>query len=161
MRRLLCDEMLKGLARWLRAAGYDTEMCEPGTSDRLLIHKARDESRLLVTRDRKLLEHKEATDIIVLLQANELEECVREISKRLTIHWLLNPFSRCLVCNQVLEPATPEQLLTIPDESLQYNDPILYCNRCDKVYWQGSHVKRMRRRLEQWQAQFPDQEPIP
>ncbi|NIO40077.1 MAG: hypothetical protein GTO41_07735, partial [Burkholderiales bacterium] len=22
--RFLCDEMLKGLARWLRAAGYDT-----------------------------------------------------------------------------------------------------------------------------------------
>ena len=40
--KLLCDEMLKGLARWLRAAGHDTELAEDGTSDRALINHARD-----------------------------------------------------------------------------------------------------------------------
>ncbi len=31
--RFLCDEMLTRLARWLRAAGYDTVMLEIGESD--------------------------------------------------------------------------------------------------------------------------------
>ena len=34
--RLLCDEMLARLGRWLRAAGYDTEIATGGASDRAL-----------------------------------------------------------------------------------------------------------------------------
>ena len=43
--RFLCDAMLGGLAKWLRAAGYDTYYARQGTdvSDRSLTRKALEE----------------------------------------------------------------------------------------------------------------------
>jgi cobalamin biosynthesis Mg chelatase CobN len=41
--RLLCDEMLKGIGRWLRAAGYDTAIAASSTSDDDLLAQARAE----------------------------------------------------------------------------------------------------------------------
>ncbi len=29
-------------------------------------------------------------------------------------------------------------------------DPLRACRRCDKLYWPGGHVRRMRDRLEAW-----------
>src|SRR5687767_4520081 len=45
-----CDAMLGGLARWLRAAGYDASW-HPGIPDRDLVHLARSESRFLLSAD--------------------------------------------------------------------------------------------------------------
>ena len=39
--RLLCDEMLKGIGRWLRAAGYDTAIAQDGVADEDLLAQAR------------------------------------------------------------------------------------------------------------------------
>ncbi|RFA27009.1 hypothetical protein CAI21_15770 [Alkalilimnicola ehrlichii] len=38
--RLLCDEMLLRLARWLRAAGYDTALAVSGMQDRAVFGKS-------------------------------------------------------------------------------------------------------------------------
>src|SRR5579862_1026775 len=48
--RLICDAMLGGLARWLRAAGYDTAW-QPGIDDWDLIRQARREGRVLLSSD--------------------------------------------------------------------------------------------------------------
>src|SRR5215208_6379836 len=49
--RFLCDAMLGGLAKWLRAAGYDAYYAREGTdvSDRTLTAKALRERRVLLT----------------------------------------------------------------------------------------------------------------
>ena len=49
--RFHCDEMLFRLARWLRAAGYDATLAEPGEPDAAVLARAVDEERWLVTRD--------------------------------------------------------------------------------------------------------------
>ena len=54
MPRLLCDEMLRGLGRWLRAAGYDTVIAEGGLPDRALAKRCAKENRVLLTKDRSL-----------------------------------------------------------------------------------------------------------
>src|SRR5438105_626949 len=48
--RFACDAMLGGLARWLRAAGYDATW-RAGIADWDLIRQARDEGRILLTSD--------------------------------------------------------------------------------------------------------------
>lgn len=58
--KLLCDEMLMRLGRWLCAAGYDTAIAASGSSDRALFEEARLEGWLLVSRDRKLAEYRDA-----------------------------------------------------------------------------------------------------
>jgi len=51
--RLLCDEMLGSLARWLRLLGVDVAYVQ-GVHDDVLAQQARDEDRVLVTRDAAL-----------------------------------------------------------------------------------------------------------
>lgn len=146
--RFVCDEMLQRAGRWLRAAGYDVLIAEPGQPDRQLIALARKEERLLLTRDRGLVEYREANEWVVLLEANELREILAELDRRLGIDWLYRPFSRCLECNTPLVIAPDEVKKRVPPESLREGETLLYCPHCDKPYWSGSHVKRMRRLLE-------------
>ena len=148
--KLLCDEMLKGLARWLRAAGHDTELAEDGTSDRALINHARDSGRLLLTRDRKLLEHRNAAQHVLLLDCNGIDSCAGELSKKLRIDWLHQPFTRCLLCNTELHNITAGEALQLPEDVK--NGPLLRCPTCQRIYWEGGHVKRMQRKLRAWHS---------
>jgi uncharacterized protein len=52
--RLLCDEMLKGIGRWLRAAGYDAAIADESARDDELLARAGAENRVLLTCDRRL-----------------------------------------------------------------------------------------------------------
>ena len=150
--RLLCDEMLKGLARWLRAAGHDTELAADGEADRKLITRARNDERLLLSRDRKLLEHRDGDQVVCLLECNSVDSCARELTIKTGIDWLYKPFSRCLVCNTPLEDLPSGDYREIPDDVK--NSPLLYCPSCQRIYWEGGHVQRMRQRLEEW-AKIP------
>ncbi len=142
--------MLQRAGRWLRAAGYDVVIAEPGQGDRELLELARKEGRLLLTRDRGLMEYRDAADYVLLLEANQLEAVLAELSSRLDIDWQRQPFSRCMECNTPLQSAPAEVIARVPPESLREEETLLYCPRCDKAYWQGSHVKRMRRHLERF-----------
>ena len=73
--KFLCDEMLRGLARWLRAAGYDTAVAEVGERDGALLARAVAEGRLLVTRDREMNERRGSDGTVVLLVANDTVGC--------------------------------------------------------------------------------------
>ncbi len=142
--------MLQRAGRWLRAAGYDVVIAEPGQPDRLLLEQAKEEGRWLLTRDREFTAYRQASDYVMLVEANQLEEILAEISARLHINWLRKPFSRCMECNTPLEPAPESVKRRVPPESLREDETLLYCPRCDKAYWNGSHVKRMRRQLERF-----------
>ena len=52
--RFLCDQMLERLGRYLRAAGYDTAIVEPGTSDDVTVRQTEEQDRILLTCDREL-----------------------------------------------------------------------------------------------------------
>ena len=142
--------MLIRLGRWLRAAGYDTVIAEAATSDRQLLDRAIREGRQLITRDRKLAEHRGAWNRVVILEANDMADCVREVSQRLAIDWLYDPFSRCLLCNRRLVQASADRNQRVPKTSMVTADVIHWCPDCDKVYWPGGHVQRMRTRLARW-----------
>jgi uncharacterized protein with PIN domain len=150
--KFLCDEMLKGVARWLRAAGYDTAVGADGTNDQELLARAREEGRLLLTRDRRFVEELPDQNGVVLLECNEQQACFEELRTKLGVDWLHKPFSRCLTCNTPLLDATPEQWQEVPDHSRQLASLLLYCPSCEQLFWDGSHVKRMRRVLEQASA---------
>jgi uncharacterized protein len=47
--------MLRGLGRWLRAAGYDTLIAERGLADRVLARRCAEEDRVLLTKTGILL----------------------------------------------------------------------------------------------------------
>jgi uncharacterized protein len=149
--RLLCDEMLRGLGRWLRAAGHDTLIARAGTADLDLLAFARAERRILLTCDRELARLAGDDPQVVALATEAPDAAADELSARLDIDWLAAPFSRCLLDNAPLRPASAQQAASIPEAARAGEGPLLACPECGRVYWPGSHVLRMQARLERWQ----------
>lgn len=146
--RFLCDEMLQRLGRWLRAAGYDTAIATAGADDGELVRQAVAEERWLLTRDREMALLRKGGGRVVWLEQNALPEQIAAVTQRFAIDWLRRPFSRCLDCNTPIIPASPEQYAQLPEGALLISPQAWYCPRCDKLYWEGSHVRRMRHTLE-------------
>lgn len=150
--KFMVDEMLMRLGRWLRAAGYDTAIAEAGMCDRDIYDQALREGRLLITRDRKMLEFRGAGERVIVLDAGSLDAQARDLARKLGIDWTHRPFSRCLVCNAPLVRGGPESLRRVPANSRNELEAVYRCDACGKIYWDGSHVRRMRRKLAAWKA---------
>lgn len=149
--RFLCDHMLVRLGKWLRAAGYDTEIAGPTQSDEDILNQAKQQSRLLLTRDRHFLEIMDANDPVCFLSGNTLSDCVQELTSIKHINWLMAPFSRCLNCNTILSAAKEAVRQQIPPDVLKNSPSVWWCQHCNKAYWEGSHTNRMRLQLATWQ----------
>jgi uncharacterized protein with PIN domain len=150
--RLLCDAMLAGLARWLRAAGYDTALVAPGRSDLQILDQCRVERRLLITRDRRLAGKAAGTMQCVRLDNDDLDTQARVLRQRHGMDWLHAPFTRCLLDNAPLQPASDRDLMRVPPSARGLPGPFQACPDCGRVFWPGSHVRRMKQRLQSWQA---------
>jgi len=85
----------------------------------------------------------EDRDVLAMAAADN----IRELTAKLNLDWLHAPFSRCKRCN------TPFQKGPIPGSSAPPDagqQGILHCPKCRQTYWKGSHVQRMRKRLEEF-----------
>ena len=148
--RFLCDAMLGGLAKWLRAAGYDTYYASEGTdiSDRSLTMKAIDEDRILLTSDGGFLERKPVRDGSVgFLRVPHLplEEQLRLVVDRFDLD---RRQSRCMECNGELglvEPGAVAEL--VPRGVIEDHSEFFLCESCGRVFWHGSHWDRITGRL--------------
>lgn len=147
--RFLCDEMLARLARWLRAAGYDTTTAPNGARDNALLRVAIAEERILLTCDRKILEHRNADRCVLLIKAKGTSGAARELSEKVAIDWCSRAFTRCLEDNTPLEHARSHHNEQIPPRARALGGATAHCPTCDRVYWPGSHYRRMLRRLEE------------
>jgi len=146
--------MLARLCRRLRAAGYDTEMVRQREQDGILLQRGMLEGRLLLTCDRKMTERRSSADWVIVLPSNDLEETADALMAQVPINWLFHPFSRCLVDNVLLRPAQPRELDRLPRRVRKIpSRDIFVCPSCDRIYWPGSHVRRMWQQLSRWQRQ--------
>ena len=145
--------MLRGLGRWLRVAGYDTVIAEGGLPDRALAARCSDEDRVLLTKDRHLATTVASTAPVVLLSGDGIEEAARALRSTLDIDWQHAPFTRCIVDNRPLEPAPPHSATRVPERSRAAGGPLRVCPECGRLYWPGSHVRRMQQRLAAWQQE--------
>jgi uncharacterized protein with PIN domain len=153
MPRFLCDEMLHGLGRWLRAAGYDTVIASGGLSDRSVAARCADEHRILLTKDRHLAATVTGAAPVVLLSGGGIDEAARALRSALDIDWQYAPFTRCIVDNKPLEAAPPHSATQVPERSRAAGGPLRACPECGRLYWPGSHVRRMQQRLAAWQEE--------
>lgn len=150
--RFLCDEMLGQLCRYLRAAGYDTVFANDGHPDRVLLQQCHDEGRYFLTQDRLIREHKAARDIALILPQGDVDHLAALLRAHFQLDWLRNSFTRCLVDNTPLQPADSQSIARVPPDAIKPDEPLKVCPACRRVYWQGSHYKRMRNRLARWQT---------
>jgi len=120
-------------------------MPEEGTEDRGVLAMATEDNRWLVTRDRELILHRNGPQHVLLLISDGQEDNIRELTFKLNLDWLHAPFSRCKRCN------TPFHKGPLPGSSAPQGacrQGVLHCPKCRQTYWKGSHVRRMRKKLE-------------
>jgi len=91
--------MLGGLARWLRAAGYDSLFAEGGWSDRELVELCAREDRVLVTKDRQLALSARDTIPLLLLGSRGMDGNARELREVLGVY-----------VDRILKGAKPSEL---------------------------------------------------
>jgi len=151
--RFFCDEMLHGLGRWLRAAGYDTVIVTGGLPDRAIVARCVKESRVLLTKDRGLASIATGDAQVVLLPGGGIDETAHALRIALDIDWQHAPFTRCIVDNRLLEAAPPYSVNRVPERSRAAVGPLRMCPECGRLYWPGGHVRRMQQRLAAWQQE--------
>ncbi len=145
--KFLADTMLGRLATWLRLLGYDTAYV-PSADDAQLVRLARAEERILLTRDVELTRRRGVQCVWI-----ESEQVTEQVEQVLRVFNLLprEAFSRCAVCNCVLEEVSKESVRdAVPPYVFHTQERFRRCPRCERVYWRGTHWARMNARLEDW-----------
>lgn len=150
--RFLCDEMLGSLCRYLRAAGYDALLARGGASDAELLRQCHAEGRQFLTQDALVREHKAARGVALILPHESLDHLAQLLTAQYRLDWLSSAFTRCLLDNTPLVPADRAAASRAPADAIHPDEPLYHCPACGRVYWRGSHYKRMRARLAAWQA---------
>jgi uncharacterized protein with PIN domain len=138
----LADAHLGGLARFLRMLGFDT-LYENGMTDEAIRRLARDEKRVVLTRDRELLKCADVAHGAYVRELNA-EAQLREVAERFDLAKRARPFTLCLECNRPLEKVQKAEILDrLPQRVSELHDSFTRCRTCDRVYWRGSHYERM------------------
>jgi len=151
MPHFLCDEMLGRLCLYLRAAGYDTLLANNGRSDAELLRQCGEEGRYFLTQDQLVREHKAAQGVALILPQGNLDQLAALLGEHYELDWLSHAFTRCLVDNTLLVAADEAARSRAPLDALRPDELLNHCPGCGRVYWRGSHYKRMRAKLSAWQ----------
>ena len=149
-RRILADEMLGRLARYLRCLGYDTEYARD-LDDGAVIARARETDRCIVTRDRALAQG--AGTGAILLTSLDIAGQIREMSTALPEFRIEPSFDRCTLCNARLVSDAPGGAPR-PGEPSDGRS-VFECPGCGHRYWAGSHTDRIRRDVRSWTGVDP------
>ena len=156
--RFLADAMLGRLARWLRTLGYDTAW-DPEIADEVLVRRALEEGRRILTRDGGLLREWRVEGMRV--EAEKPVEQLREVVEAFDLPRPTRLFTRCRECNAGLEPVSLDDVAdAVPEgvtgrlraregeEGSKEGPTLARCPHCERVYWEGSHTARMRAVLD-------------
>jgi uncharacterized protein with PIN domain len=146
----LCDAMLGGLARWLRAAGYDAEFVY-GIEDRRLIERTLRTGAVLLSSDGRLFERN-------VIKSGQVRAVFvpRELTKAGQLAFVLRQLKlpvreppRCMACGGRLDEVSPESVRSeAPRKTFQSCRQFWRCRRCGKLLWQGTHWRRISAALE-------------
>jgi uncharacterized protein with PIN domain len=135
--------MLARLARWLRLCGVDI------TFDKMLggaelLHAARGEGRLVLTRDKRL---RTAPDALYLT-SERVREQLREVLHRFAIDPNRSAFTRCSRCNSLLREVNRETVREqVPPYVFMSQERFSRCPDCARIYWRATHPERIKAEL--------------
>ena len=148
--RFACDAMLGGLARWLRAAGYDA-CWQEGIDDWDLVRLARREGLFLLTSDTGILRIGIVRDgevpALFIPHGQSKREQLAFVLKQLNLP-LREP--RCMACGgRLVEVAKETCRDRLPERSFAWLDRFYECERCQRLFWQGTHWQRIAEQLQE------------
>ena len=146
--RFFCDAMLGGLARWLRASGYDAEF-KHGIEDSVIVAEALDRGLVLLSSDgpmfhRKVIRDGQLKSLFVPRGLSRTEQLIHVVGK-LGLERLP---ARCMACGgRLTEIPKHDAMDQAPPLAYRSCDTFFRCARCDKLLWRGTHWRTIDRRL--------------
>jgi uncharacterized protein len=142
--RLVLDVHLGRLARHLRMLGLDVRWSNDA-SDEEIARVAAADGRTVLTRDTGLLKRRSVTRGYRVRETDPRRQ-LAEVVDRLDLLRAVAPFRRCLCCNALLEPVRKEDVAdALPSRVREAHETFRRCPSCRRVYWSGSHYRRMER----------------
>jgi len=150
--RFLLDGMLGKLTRWLRMIGYEATYLK-NYEDGKLLSLAKRDSLTLLTSDRELYRTAASRGIESFLVRGRTEaERLAALADRYKLNLRIDTtVSRCPVCGSPLREAPRDEVEdAVPPATFKVHQTFWVCNNpeCGKVYWQGSHWKKIEQTLE-------------
>lgn len=145
----LCDAMLGGLARWLRAAGYRAEF-DVHIDDGELVRRALQEDKVLLTSDSGILERYAVSEGLVdyVFIPRDLD-VIEQLAHVVGEMGLQRRDSRCMECGGELERVELSEVVEhVPEKVQNQCEAYFRCRACCQVYWRGTHWQSISRRLE-------------
>ncbi len=141
--RFILDIHLGQLTNYLRMLGFDC-LYRNDFADEELAELSWQEDRILLTRDRELLKRGRVRRGYYLRSTVPREQVV-EVGRRFRLLEASEPFRRCIRCNGLLKSVDRDDVEgEIPPDAGRHYRHFRRCPTCHKVYWDGSHVERMR-----------------
>lgn len=129
--------MLGKLCKLLRICGIDAAYSNQGMA---ILLEARKQNRIVLTRNTRLQKKKE----VFFMETSDPVEQLEHIISEFKLKNRIEPFSRCIECNCKLK-AVDKTLIrnNIPYFTYQHFDEFALCPNCRRVFWKGSHYKKM------------------
>jgi hypothetical protein len=146
--RFLCDPSLAGLARWLRAAGYEAFLA-PDVPGHRLPDEALRRGLVLLTTEAEVLDRRIVADgsllVVWLPSALTMAEQLHMAALELGLT-LREP--RCMACGGTLVPTPKDEVRPrIPPRTALWKDEYFVCAGCHGLFWRGTHWERIERTL--------------
>jgi uncharacterized protein with PIN domain len=137
------DAHLGKLTKYLRLLGFDS-LYRNDFDDNEIIEISKENSRIILTRDRGLLKNNAVTHGYYI-RSQKPKEQLTEVIHRFCLESLVNPFTICPLCNGKIVNVSKD-LVTGSIEYLtrKHYHRFSQCTDCKKVYWEGSHYKKIR-----------------
>lgn len=136
--------MLGSLAKWLRIFGYDTFYPDKTMNDEAVLNIAKNQKRLLISRDKELLiRGKKLLLDILEIKTTDLDVQIAQVFSRLPIdHGQV--LTRCTLCNTPLFSVQKKDAEHhVPPKVFESRDQFWYCSVCNKYYWMGTHYENI------------------
>ena len=145
--KFILDVHLGKLTKYLRLCGFDTYY-QTGCNDQEIISLAVSNKRIILTRDIELLKNKQVTHGY-WIRSQHLDEQLEEIFLRFDLKNQISLFTRCMECNGILADVSKKDILyRLLPRTRQYYQKFKKCPDCNRIYWDGSHYKRMKEYID-------------
>jgi uncharacterized protein len=146
--RFAADAMLGRLARWLRVLGFDT-VCDASLPGIEQLRRAQEQGRILLTRNRCLMREMQPR-MAFEVQGDDSLEQLRQVVTAMALRAPTELFTRCMLDNAELSAPLPlaQAEVLVPEGVRGIPGPVRQCPVCARLYWHGSHARRMRAAID-------------
>ncbi|MFP3215357.1 MAG: Mut7-C RNAse domain-containing protein [Candidatus Micrarchaeota archaeon] len=150
--RIVADNMLVKLARWLRLGGISVENA-PYTVDNKIISFVKRKKALLLTSDKQLARRSRRRGFdVLLINDTSLDKQLAYVIRALNLKPKL-PSMICPVCNGKLKKVSKSSVKDlVPKKVYALHKNFYKCSKCGKIYWRGTHWKRIKERYKRVEA---------